>query len=207
MVIQQYAISAPLCCANNAVRKTTALFATCTALIAFAASAAHAISLSCEVKEHPNSPASEITQMQLTYKGGDSGVLHIKAAFGEMDVSAVKRSGDEGNGVITGISAFGETKALMPDQAALEDCVAAKLSTEQQADADLIFMQRMSCGQTTPIGAAAVPIKLTVAIAFDGKSFLTVQVTRTFLEKSRIGKEPIAVEMIPLPDCKIVDAS
>ena len=147
------------------------------------------------------------SQMDLTYKGDASGTLHIKAPFGEIDLPARMEKHGEGDEAITGIRAFDETRALMPDKAALEDCVAAKLSAEQQTDKDLIFMQRMSCGQQTPMGTTPVPITISVEIAATPKEVMIVYVVRKYLEKSRIGTEPIAIESIPPPSCKIIDAN
>ncbi len=166
---------------------------------------AGALSLSCEFKDAATDAAP--SQMDLTYKGDASGTLHIKAPFGEMDVPARMEKHGEGDEAMTGIRAFTETTALMPDKMALEDCVAAKLSAEQLMDKDLIFVQRLSCGQQTPMGPTPVPIKLSVEIAVGVKDVMIVYVVRTFLEKSRIGAEPVAIESVPPPSCKITDAN
>ena len=184
--------------------RPVAVFGLAVAVLCGVVAPAFALSLACEFTGGVADAAP--SQMDLTYKGDATGTLHIKAAFGEMDVPARMEKHGEGDEAMTGIRASMETTALMPDKTALEDCVAAKLSAEQQTDKDLIFMQRLSCGQRTPIGTTPVPIKISVEVAVGTKEVMIVYVVRTYLEKSRIGAEPLAIESIPPPSCKISDA-
>lgn len=155
------------------------------------------MSISCE-------DAGGKSRIDLVYSGDATGTLHVKAGFGEMDLPATKELRGDGAAAITGIRADGDTTALMPGMAALDDCVAGKLTPEQQTDKDLVFMQRLSCQQSVPVGATPVPVHLSAEIAVGEADFLYVYLIRTYLEKSRIGDEPIKVESLPPPNCKLV---
>ena len=60
-----------------------------------------------------------------------------------------------------------------------EDCVAAKLSAEEQTDKDVIFVRQISGGQQTPMGTTPVPVKLSVEIAANANEVLIVCIVRT----------------------------
>ena len=174
-------------------------------LLSALSTGAQALSIQCEDASSAGPGASGPSELTLSYSGEANGTLHVKAAFGELDIPATLATRGEGAAAVTGIRAFGETKALMPDKSALEDCVGANLPADQQSDNDRVFMQRLSCLQTTAIGATPVPITLSVEIATGESVGLYVYLVRTFLESSRIGSEPIKVESIPPPRCTLVD--
>jgi hypothetical protein len=82
-------------------------------------------------------------EMTLLYEGDASGTLKVKASFGEMVLPATKeeREAVDADGksyTATGIRAFGPATVLMPDKAAIETCVKAKLKPEEAQDEDIV---------------------------------------------------------------------
>ena len=98
------------------------------------------------------------TPMTLSYTGDATGTLVVKAVFGEMSLRADKKTAEEDNGdgkksTVTGITASGTATVTMPDKAAIEQCVASKLTPEEAKDEDLSFMRLLSCTVSAPPSA------------------------------------------------------
>jgi hypothetical protein len=167
-----------------------------------AAASARATTLNCEIVD-----PSGTSQMTLTYKGDASGKLSINGPFGAVEMPARKEKRQNGAAQMTGILANGEVKALMPDKTALDACVGGKLKPDERSDDDIIFVTRMGCWQQAPLATAPVPINLKVEIAYDGQEFVHVFFVRTYLEKSTIGNDPLTIESIPPPACKLISAN
>jgi hypothetical protein len=158
---------------------------------------AEAIAIACAANPALNAPA-----MTLVYEGAASGTLTITAPFGEMALPATRerRSGADDAGAelsAVGIRAAGPATVLMPDKAAIEACVTGKLSADQLADADIVFMTVMGCAGETPLASAPVVIDVSAEVALtpDGGTF--VGVTRTYPEPTELAIETIALEAYP----------
>jgi hypothetical protein len=90
----------------------------------------------------------------------------------------------------------------MPDKAAIESCVAAKLKTEDAKDADLAFMATMSCAAAAAPGPNPVPVVVSVEIVLTSTApgqweVLTVDMKRTFAEPNALPGGKITVESDP----------
>lgn len=114
--------------------------------------AAEAETLTFKCTETVGGNQSEFT---MVYEGTDKGTLTVKSASGDMALPASKEikegKNDAGEAyTVTGIRAFGETMAVMPDKAAIEACVKGKTSPDQLADADIVFGLALSCASTVP---------------------------------------------------------
>jgi hypothetical protein len=158
---------------------------------------AETIAIACVANPALNAPA-----MTLVYEGEADGTLTITAPFGEIVLPATleRRSGtDEAGAQISavGIRASGPATALMPDKSAIEACVTGKLSADQLADADIVFMTVMGCAGETPLASAPVVIDASAEVALtpDGGTF--VGVTRTYPEPTELAIGTIALEAYP----------
>jgi hypothetical protein len=186
---------------------------------AFAGSAsAERFELKCEPHDvggpAVTTQAASVT-MTLAYDGDASGTLMVTGPFGEMTLPASKesRSGtvegvnDGKSYIAVGIRAAGSSVVLMPSKAAVEACVAGKLSPEDAKDADLAFMAAISCTGSAAQGANPVPVNASVEIALTSNGpgqweILTVYMKRTFVQPSTLPGGKITVESDPR--CEIV---
>jgi hypothetical protein len=96
------------------------------------------------------------SEFTMVYEGTDEGILSVKTASGEMALPASKETREGKNDAgetytVTGIKAFGETMAVMPDKGAIEECVKGKAPPEQLADADIVFSLALSCASSVPL--------------------------------------------------------
>jgi hypothetical protein len=153
--------------------------------------------------------------MTIAYSGAAAGTLTVKGPFGEMALPAsielregtVEGVNDGKPYSAVGVRAAGPAKLLMPDKAAIEACVAAKLKPDDAKDADLAFMAAMSCTASAPPGANPVPVAASVEIALTAVApgqweVLTVDMKRTFAEPSALPGGALTVESDPR--CEIV---
>jgi hypothetical protein len=153
------------------------------------------VSLGCEAN-----PALDLPEMSITYDGESDGTLTIVAPFGEMMLPATKetREGtdDAGQPVsATGIRAAGPATVLMPDKAAIEACVADKLSADQLGDSDIVFMAVMGCASAVPLADEPVAVNAAAEIALE--PLVYVGVTRTYVEPTDLAVGTIALEAYP----------
>jgi hypothetical protein len=132
------------------------------------------------------------TPMTLTYTGEATGKLEVKAVFGEMSLAANKKTAEEDNGdgkksTVTGITASGTATVTMPDKAAIESCVASKLTPEEAKDEDLSFMRLLSCMTSAPPTAAKVPVTVAVrVILYPGDDGSSVEIDRTYPDPAKV---------------------
>ena len=92
---------------------------------------------------------------------------------------------------------------LMPDKAALETCMRSKLKPGEDKDDDLVLMSAMSCRSTTSVGAAPLPVQITVEFASTGPDMVYVYVQRTYEEPSTVGGKKLVIESVPPPLCRL----
>ncbi len=162
---------------------------------------AETLTLECKGTEYDKDYA-----FTLTYEGGTSGTIHADGHFGKFDLTATReeRTGDDGSGTVrhvVGIRGWGAAVAVMPDKAAMEACLKAKLPPEQLADPDMVYMSANGCAAQVPT-APAVPIvtNLEIAILDDADPFVTFQ--RTYAEPS-IGGGKLSLDYMPPPRCEL----
>ncbi len=173
---------------------------------------AEALALTCEQHDvgTPRGAGGGPADMTLAYDGEDTGTLTVKGPFGEMSLPATKQlkegSDPSINGgkpyTVTGIRAAGPATVVMPDKAAIEDCVTGKLSAEDLKDRDIVFLAAMSCVGSAPPSAAAVPITADMEIALIATEpanleIMAVYMKRTFTEASALPGGTITVESDP----------
>jgi hypothetical protein len=147
-------------------------------------------------------------EMTLVYEGDESGTLTVKDAFGEMSLPASKeaREGKTDAGetyTATGIRAFGQVAALMPDKAAIEACVKGKLSGEMLQDSDIVFSTALSCGSSTPMGTEPVQVNANVEISVVEPPSAYVFITRTYVEPTSLAGGKIELSSMPPPNCTL----
>lgn len=167
-------------------------------------STAHAATttLSCEANPTLNAP-----EMTIVYEGTAKGTLTITAPFGTMSLPATleSREGTDEAGQplsATGIRAAGPATVQMPDKAAIEACVKGKLSAEQLADSDIVFVTVMGCAREAPVDAEPVAVNASAEIALE--PLVYVGVTRTYTEPTDLSVGKIALEAYP--NCSVVKA-
>lgn len=173
----------------------TALLAAATAATLLAGPAL-AESVTC----HGNEYGKEYT-FTLAY---EDGTIHADGPFGKFDLGAsrAERTGDDGTGEIlhvVRIDASGPAVAAMPEKAAVEACLTKKLSPEQLADADVVYVSIGSCAAEAPI-VPAVPIetKVEMILMDDVEPYVTFQ--RTYAEPSVTGGK-LSLDYMPFPKC------
>jgi hypothetical protein len=164
------------------------------------AARAETVNIGCE-NAGENTPA----KLTLTYEGGASGTLTVKAPFGDMSLPATREEREDTEGgeklTATGIRAFGPVTVAMPDKAAIEACVAQKLKPDEAKDEDIVATVLGSCAQAAAPGKP-VAIKATVEIGVFDPPSADVDVTRTFLEASTIPGGVLKIETFP-SNCSI----
>jgi hypothetical protein len=146
--------------------------------------------------------------MTIVYDGESEGTLTITAPFGVMSLPATResREGTDETGQplsATGIRAAGPATVQMPDKAAIESCVRAKLPPDQLTDSDIVFVTVMSCAREAPVGAEPIAIDASAEIAL--APLVYVGVTRTYSEPTDLAVGTIALEAYP--DCILVEAT
>lgn len=179
------------------VRRLSAVFPT---LFAFGAlgsmpAVADTVRMQCAADDAFNAP-----EMTLVYEGNDSGTLTVSGAFGTMSLPATLESGpttdDPGSAVtVRGIRASGPATVRMPDKAALEACVRARLPSDQIEDADIVFVTLMACAKETPDADAPVAINASAEVVLWPMTY--VGVTRTYAEATDLAGGSIALEAYP----------
>jgi hypothetical protein len=115
------------------------------------------------------------------------------------------REGTDENGEplsATGIRAFGPATVQMPDKAAIEACVRGKLSPDQLADSDIVFLTVMGCAGDAPLGTEPIAINASAEIAL--APIVYVGITRTYAEPTDLAVGTIALEVYP--NCNLAEA-
>lgn len=145
-------------------------------------------------------------KLSLSYEGGASGTLTVKAPFGEMTLPATKEEREdveEGEKLTaTGIRAFGPATVTMPDKAAIEACIAQKLKPDEAQDEDIVATVLGSCAQAVASSKGPVAIKATVEIGIYDPPSADVELTRSFLESSTVPGGTVKIETAPA-NCKV----
>jgi hypothetical protein len=170
-------------------------------LLAAACTAAEAetVTLKCDA------PA----EMTLVYEGDDAGTLSVTDASGAFSLPArlEKREGEVDGETIkaTGILANGKISTLMPDKAAIEACVRAKLSGDLLEDTDVVFSTALGCGSSAPLGKEPVEVNANVEISVLEPPDAYVFITRTYVEPSSLAGGKIELSSMPPPQCSVVE--
>jgi hypothetical protein len=141
----------------------------------------------------------------LTYSGGKSGTLTMTGAFGDMRLPAT-RTDDEGEVSgekikTIGIRAYGPGDVVMPDKAALENCLTT--AGADPSDSDLIAYHLNVCQNQIALGASPVPIDASVTVAIIDGTEAEVFITRTFKEESAAAGGPMKLDSFPPLSCRI----
>lgn len=163
---------------------------------------AQTINVNCREQAGDASP-----RMTFVYDGDAEGTLTVKASFGEMTLPATREEQEgEIDGQkysVIGIRAFGETSALMPDQAALDQCIADRLKQNPTDDGDIRFMQVLACQEKAEQKTQA-PVTAAVTLSISDPPAADVSVNRTYVEPSAVTGKRIALESFPA-NCVMTD--
>jgi hypothetical protein len=147
-------------------------------------------------------------QISLVYQGDAMGTLTVKDNLGEMTLPATWAQGKATDDpaetqMATSIRAFGGTSTTMPDEAAIEKCLASKLKPDELKDPDIIAVSIGSCAAAAPIGQTPVPIKVSVEIGIVSPPEAMVFLSRTYVEKSSVGNGTLRLDYLPPPRCQL----
>lgn len=154
--------------------------------------AAETVRMQCAADDTFNAP-----EMTLVY---EDGTLTVAGSFGTMRLPASIETGpttdDAGSpATVRGIRASGPANVRMPDKAALEACVRARLPSDQIEDADIVFVTLMACAKETPEADEPVAINASAEIVLWPMTY--VGVTRTYAEATDLAGGSIALEAYP----------
>lgn len=171
-------------------------------LLSAVSAQAQTINLNCREQGGEATP-----QVTLAYEGDAKGTLTVKASFGEKTLPATREEQEsEIDGQkyrVIGIRAFGEASTLMPDRAALDQCIADRFKQNPTDDEDIRFMHVLSCQEKAEQKTQA-PITATVTLSITDPPAAEVSVNRTYVEPSTVTGKRIALETFP-GNCMIVD--
>ena len=149
--------------------------------------------------------------LTVTYDGGDRGTIMVKGPHADLTLAATSSSR---TGTVAGltmttthISGGAEMNTAMPDLAAMEACIAAKVQPGLKTDADVYILAAHSCVGKVPMSAAPVPVRASVAldlIATDDPKNpeISVAVKRSYLAKSSAPSGKMDIDMLA-GDCKL----
>ncbi len=148
-------------------------------------------------------------EMTLVYEGSDTGTLTVTESSGTFSLPAsLERRESEVDGELikaTGIRANGAVSTIMPDKAAIEECIKSKVSGELLEDADVVFSTALGCGTSVPPGKEPVEINVNVEIAVLEKPDAYVFITRTYIEPSSLAGGKIELSTMPPPQCAVAE--
>ncbi len=167
------------------------------------AAAADTVTAKCQGNEF-NKPY----ELTMVYEGDESGTMTITGSFGDMSLPAAKKQregvNEDGDTVrATTIWASGEVPIVVPDKAAIEACVKAKLPPDQVTDADIVFITMPACAASAPPTPQPIPVKVYAEIGILDPEAVFVTFKRTYLEKTTLPDGTITLEPLPPPKCTV----
>ena len=181
------------------MKRTLAGIAICCVSLGAVPAAAETIMANCFGEESGKSYA-----MTLVYEGDDHGTLKISGTFGDMSFPAAKRERDSdvaGEKIhATQFSGGAEIPLVVPDKAAIEACIKAKLPPDQVTDADIVFVTIPSCAAAAPPTAQPIPVKVYAEVTFLDPESVQTTFKRTYLEKTDLPGGELVLEPT-LPQC------
>jgi hypothetical protein len=136
--------------------------------------------------------------MSLVYEGDAKGVLKVKGPFGEMTLPATKEEREKAVGIL----ASGPATVAMPDQRALEACIAARTKPGEANNIDLYTLNLLACRDKVTEGTP-ISIKARVEISVLERPMANVFMSRTYLEKSAAPKGVLSIDTVPPPACTL----
>lgn len=185
-----------------------AIVASAALLASLASASAGPLKIVCDKENwlHPDTGGP----VTVTYDGGERGTIMVKGPHADLTLAATSssRTGTVAGMTITTtrISGGAEMNTAMPDLAAVEACVAAKVQPSLKGDPDVYIVAAQSCVGKVPMGAVPVPVKASVAldlIATDDPKNpeISVSVKRSYLAKSSAPSGKMDIDMLA-GDCK-----
>ena len=149
------------------------------------------------------------SEMTLVYEGDDSGTLTVTEPSGAYSLPAsLERRESEVDGELikaTGIRANGAVSTIMPDKAAIEECIKSKVSGELLEDGDVVFTTALGCSASVPMGTEPVGINANVEIAVLEQPDAYVFITRTYDEPTSLAGGKIELSSMPPPQCVVAE--
>lgn len=149
------------------------------------------------------------SEMTLVYEGDDSGTLTVTESSGTFSLPAsLERRESEVDGELIkakGIRANGAVSTIMPDKAAIEECIKSKVSGELLEDADVVFTTALGCSGSVPMGTEPVGINANVEIAVLEQPDAYVFITRTYDEPTSLAGGKIELSSMPPPQCVVAE--
>ncbi len=172
--------------------------ALCVIVLDPVAARAETIQLTC-ARENTTAPGWT-GPLTVTFNGNPNGTLVVRSDHTQLDLRGSMETSAEDKS--KRIWANEDTKAVMPDLAALDACSASKVPKDIVADADFFNVMSMSCLATVKLGAEPVPIKASVKIIVFSADDVGVEIRRTYLDPSKGPGGVMYIENYP-GDCKL----
>ena len=179
------------------------LISFCETSIVFAGS----IKVACE-GESVTIPGWTSGTMNVIYDDSEKGKIAIKGPHTDFSLPATLISMASADPPSNIISASGQTQAVMPDLAAVDSCVASKVSPDQKNDRDVYLITALSCIEGAPPSAGPVPIIASVKLGLmkgeatePPDTWLEGEITYTDKSAGPDGK--LTIPLFP-KECKVV---
>ena len=185
--------------AGRCLQKSTLAVFAFVLVAAFGCSEVEAVTIKCDAP----------FEMTRVYEGNETGTLTVTESSGTFSLSAsLERREREVDGELikaTGIRANGAVSTIMPNKAAIEECIKSKVSGELLKDADVVFAAAWGCGTSVPPGKEPVEINANVEIAMLDPPDVYVFITRTYAEPTSLAGGKIELSTMPPPQCAVAE--
>ena len=165
---------------------------------------AHSVRIACE-GETITIPGWGSGTMNLAFDGGSPGTLGVKGPHVDFKVPASSHEFETPLPPLT-IDGNGDTKMLLPDLKAVDNCVAGELPAKYDPDTYGIFAT--SCLEKIPSSAAPQPVHASATITFMRDPDMQalgplVQMKLSYLDKSADPTGKLTIDLMP-KDCKVI---